>query len=288
MDIKQTGFSGIQQTGGKFSNITSSTSGMNPKDTSQIGGKRDDGLEDLRKNIESMESMYAMMKKFGNGAKADQIKASIDKKKKMLEEAKNAPPPPQITDELKSKISDFITGKGQMPTELDSTNQEQLKSFASLIDNGMAFSDRSYQDMKPEDAFGKLIGTRYQGMDNQVMYKTYEGGMIAMSTLRTEYLKSLDHFVKYSKKGYVFYEKKDQGYQPLKTAREFIQAFQDNPDEALVIAADGTLVKPDKAMKIKAEQELRQLIPDDNKEKPEIIQKEDTVIIGGVVLKKRK
>ena len=288
MDIKQTGFSRMQQAGGKFSSLSSFTSGMNPRDTTQIGGKRDDGLDDLRKNIQNMESMYAMMKRFGNGAKADQIKASIEKKKKMLEEAKNAPPPPQITGELKSKISDFITKKGQMPSELDSANQEHLKEFASLIDNGMTFSNKSFQDMKPEDAFGQLIGTKYQGMDNQVMYKTYEGGMIAMSTLRTEYLKSLDHFIKYSKKGYVFYEKKDQGYQPLKTAREFIEKFQDNPDEALVIAADGTLVKPDKAMKIKAEQELRQLVPDDNKEKPEIIQKEDTVIIGGVVLKKRK
>ncbi len=288
MDIKQTGFSAMQQTGGKFSSVSSPFSGMNLKDTAQIGGNRDDGLADLRKNIENMETMYAMMKKFGNSAKADQIKASIDKKKKMLEEARNAPPPPQITDELKSKISDFITGKGQMPSELDKSNQDHLKNFASLIDNGMTFSDRSYKDMKPEDAFGQLVGTRYQGMDNQVMYKTYEGGMIAMSTLRTEYLKSLDHFVKYSKKGYVFYEKKGQGYQPLKTAREFIEAFQDNPDEALVIAADGKLVKPDEAMKIKAEQELREMIPDENKEKPEIIQKEDMVIIGGVVLKKRK
>ena len=286
-DIRQARQERLEKREKRRARFSSLTSNRLKSDSVSIGGG-DDGLADLKKNIESMETIYALMSKLGNKEKANQIKASIDKKKNELEEAKSAPPPQQIDDELKSQVTDFINGKCTMPDGLSDENKGYLEDFASLAKDGMTFSNSMMQPMSFDDAFAKLVGKKFHGFGDQVMYTTSEGGMIKMSTLRPQYVKPLATFIKYSKKGFVFYDKTERGYQPVKTAEEFIKTFMDNPQDAVVEAVDGSFVTPDKAVKMKHEQELKAMIPDEPRERPEIVEKEDTVIIGGVVLKKRK
>jgi len=265
----------------------------NRRDSVSIGGSKDDkGIQALRDNIKNLESMYAIMKQFGNKDKTEKMKTAIENKKKLLEEIKNGPPPPTITEELKKGVADYINVKGSIPAELGKEDQDKLEHFTSLVKGGMSFTDSSMQPMEPADAFCKLIGTKFHDFKNQVMYRTYDNssGMTQLSTFRPEYVKPLDTFIKYSRKGLTFHEKTDSGYEPITDAGDFIKKYKTNPEDAVVKAMDGSFVKPEKALRMKAEKEIMELVPEELEpgEKPMIIQKEDVVIIGGVVLKKNR
>lgn len=292
MDMSKIGSFGTSGNGGKFHSLSGFGGMKTPGDSVSIGGSKgdDQGVKSLRDNIRNLESMYDLMNQLGSKEKADQIKTAIESKKKLLEEIKNAPPPQEMTDELKEGVTDFINAKCPMPAELDRDNQEKLEHFSSLVKNGMSFTDSSYQQLEPADAFCKLIETKYHSMENQVTYQTYQDGMTLSSTFRPEYIKPLNIFIKYSKKGFTFHEKTESGYEPITVANDFIKKYKENPDEAVVKAMDGSFVKPEKALRMKVEKEIMEMIPEEPKpgERPTIIQKEDSVIIGGVVLKKNR
>ncbi|MCD4783853.1 MAG: hypothetical protein K8T10_08520 [Candidatus Eremiobacteraeota bacterium] len=292
MSIRKSRLHDASNRGNKLHSMRKLGGSKTPGDSVSIGGsKRDDqGMKALRENIKNLESMYAVMGKFGSKDKTEKLKASIESKKKLLEEIKNGPPPPEITEELKKGVADFISAKGTMPAGLDKDNQEKLEHFSSLVKNGMAFTDNSYKQLEPADAFCRLVGTKFHGVENQVMYRTYQDGMTALSTFRPEYVKPLDIFIKGSKRGLTFHEKTKSGYEPITTAADFIKKYKANPEEAVVKAIDGSFVKPEKALRMKAEKEIMEMIPEKSEpgERPVIIQKEDSVIIGGVVLKKNR
>lgn len=283
--------SGLQNLKTQMTQLKASSQGFSSRkgDSVSIGGN-DGGIADLKKKIEELENLKKIQSMFGKGKNTDKIEKSIQQKKELLEKMKTMPPPQQFDDDLKAEIAVFLDGKAKMPDGISDENKEPLNQFKSLIQNGMTFSDFHMQNLMPEDAFARLMGTRFHSMDNQVMYKTSENDMIKMSTFRPEYLKPLEHFIKYSKKGFVFHRKTGNGFDPVTDAGKFIDFFRDNPEKAVVQADDGSFVLPGEAMKIRTQMEIEQMIPDkaDNGVKPEIIDEGNIVIIGGVVLNKRK
>jgi hypothetical protein len=249
-----------------------------------------DEWKPLEQQIETIESMQKLNEMVGNHAKAKELAAIVTAKKKELEQLKATPPPPPIDQSVKDEIAAYIQNKGPMPSSLDGTQKEYLDHIKSLAGNGMHFNSADWQPLAPEDAFCRLVETRVISFDNQVQYQTSVNGGLQMTTLRPAYLNPLDQFVTYSKKGYVFYDKTPNGPVAVRTASEFIEKFKDNPKGALVMTIDGSLVSPEEADKIKAQQELDGMISGiaGGAEKPTIIDEDDFVVIGGVVLQKNK
>jgi hypothetical protein len=255
-------------------------------DTAEFRSRQDRSLQALRDDIRNLESMQSLLRQMGNSAKAGELAKTIDMKKKLLKEAQSSPPQ-GISGELRNEVADYIKGSRRMPDGLRPENKERLESFASLARNGMTFTDHSWKDLAPEEAFTRLVEVSYHDAQSQVMYKTFENGKISLATLRPDYLKPLDRFITYSKKGFIFFDKTEKGYVPVKSAGDFIRIYRENPDDAVVQAVDGSYVTPDVAAKILLDREVRELIPRDDKDRPDVIQKGDEVVIGGVVLKRR-
>lgn len=297
MEIQST-YSGFPaSTAGRFYSLSSGTSTGSIQDSFQKSGgikggatesAQDSGLKEIENTIKLLEGMRDISRSLGNNKKAQELTSAIEKKKALLKELKSAPPLPVITDGQKSKIGDYIRGLGPMPLDLNDGVKDKLEHFRSLVVNGMAFSDSSMQELKSEEAFSRLVSKRWHSREDQVQYKTIDGDYMVFSTLRPDYVKPLDHFIKNSKKGFVFYENKDGAYKPLRTAGEFLDVYKDNPEGALVKTLDDRYVTADEAARLMAEREIKGMIPQGMDEmKPQIVEEDDMVIIGGVILRKK-
>ena len=275
--------------------VSGSRSHISPKisfpspDSKGSGSPQDGAITDLESCIKTQESVRDLLRTTGNHNSAADMQKKINELKKKLQEMKAAPMPPVISEETKAKIGDYIRGLGEMPADLDDSVKEKLELFRSLVVNGVHFTTIMLDDLSSEEAFCRLITIRNPGTFDQIGYQSIEDNKTVTATLRPDYLKALDHFVKYSKKGFVFYRQEGQEHIPVLKAREFVTVFKNNPEGALVRTADGRYMTAEEAVKTIAEQELRGMILESTPgEQPEIIEADDMVVIGGVVLQKRK
>jgi hypothetical protein len=236
-----------------------------------------------------MESMKSLMETVGNKAKAQEIGVKIAEKKKDLAALK-ASPPPVFSQSDRAEISAYIEGNGPMPSKLSPEQQKDLDRMTSLSKNGMHFTTDKMQDLPAGEAFARIIENPHASFGDQVCYKTFKDGFITMSTMRPSYLAPLDVFISNTKKGYVFYDNSSGKPEPVLDAGEFIKRFKDRLDEALVWAVDGSYVSPEKADEIKSRIETEELASglDMPGDRPSIEEGENEVIIGGIVLEKKR
>jgi len=243
----------------------------------------------LEDQIKMMEDMKYIMDKVGNKAKAQELGAKIAEKKKDLAALK-ASPPPVFSQSDREDISAYIEGKGPMPSKLSPDQQKALDRMASLARNGMHFTNGIMEELPAGEAFARIMENPQAGFGDQVSYKTYSNGNIVMATMRPPYLAPLDVFITGTRKGYVFYDNSSGKPEPVLDAGDFIKKFKDRLDEALVWAVDGSYVSPEKADEIKARFETEELASglDTPGDRPSIEESENEVIIGGIVLEKKR
>lgn len=245
--------------------------------------------KELEQSITTLESLLKLMESMGNHGKSNEIKQAIENKKKQLEIAKQ--PGITLSDDFKNSAASYINsgGKTKPPSGLSSDEMKILDSLISLVKNGMHFSDSNLDEIMPEDVYCRLLENKVPDINEQVRYKTYEDGKIVLSTLRPEYVNPLNHFVVYTQKGFVFFRKDENGYSRITSAKDFIDSYKNDYETAVVKAIDDRYVTPDEAIRIKTEREIKGMMPEEteNTEKPRIINEDDFIIIGGVILKKK-
>ncbi|MEW6283471.1 MAG: hypothetical protein AB1758_32980, partial [Candidatus Eremiobacterota bacterium] len=214
----------------------------------------------------------------------------------------------------------YLAGTGPLPVGLTEADHEHLKVFSELVRKGIQFVNpdalsgvRQYgngQDqlgletsgfplptLAPECAFLKLIAYRFHTPENQVQYATVNGNMLSMATLRPQYLKGLDFFLRESEQGQEFYRLSKSGYEKVELAWDFLGSYADDPEGALVLRKEG---------EVDVSSAIRALTGEDGEsyfyvpfrdagrragvapDTPAVEVRGKQVVVGGVVLKRRR
>lgn len=248
---------------------------------------RDTYTRPIRDDIERLEEMRDLFKTTHNQARIEQIDKILAQRREQL--VKAAEGPREFSAECQAAIAAYLDRAADLPASFPNDLRRPVEAFRTLSDHGVLFSSPDMKDMEPAAAFMQLERHVWHAPDEQVMFRTYEGGNIVLSTLRPEYLESLVYYLDETKNGQVFYAEKKGGFVRIDRPGDFLEAYKDDPKQARIKAIDGSYLPVEEARKREAEWARKLLtINGQDVERPKVEDLGETISIGGVVVRKRK
>lgn len=251
-------------------------------------------------NLEMLKNLKDIQRALGKGtAVADQRLQAAQANLKLAQE-----PPREFPPGTHQQVAAYLSG-GEAPSNLSPEENQRLAQFKKLADQGVQFVEpplQFYQGDKdgvgfeqsnklkttpPECAFMKLIAYKFHAPDNQIHFCTMREGMLSTSTLRAEYLDSLNFFLDQSQAGQTFYKKTAQGHEAIEWASDFVSEYKSDPEAALVKATPGDLVATARALETDGYLPFREARTSPEATRPGVEERNGQVVVGGVLLRKR-
>lgn len=246
------------------------------------------GVEEVTQRLEVLEDTreLARLTRSSTAAIDEQIKLV----RQQLEKAKK--PTREFSDQTRQDVKAYLKGTGPLPAEPE---PEQLQIFGRLVSRGVRFVEgQSLDPLPPDEAYLKLVALEYHAREEQIGVMTRSPLGLQTVTLRPEYLDTVDFFLDKTLEGSVFYREprrketepvNPDGYVKIDHLSDFIFAYQDRPEDALVHAGGSYVTYRERAT---MREDMEQFIADASRAPVPIEDLGDAVVVGGIILDKEQ
>lgn len=239
------------------------------------------GVEEVTQRLEFLEGRKDLARLTGKSS-PDTDRLLRDARADL---AKAKKPAREFSDETRQQVRDYLKGVGPLPAEPE---PDLLEKFARLASRGVQFTEGGYPPPLPSDeAFLKLVALEYHAAEEQIGIMTQRDAGLQIVTLRPEYLASVEFFLDKTLAGETFYkpDRDAGGHVRIEHVSDFLFAYKDRPEEALVAFAGGYVSLAERGDRL---EEMEQFLADTRQAPVPIEDLGDAVVVGGIILDKEQ